>query len=282
MIRPQIRSEPAAGTLPGEPGPALRVLALSELAAARDHLARSGDARHEGVHQARKALRRARAVLALGRKRLGSRSKRIDADLASLCRSLSPLRDAEALVEALERLVVTVPEPLRTELPALIRQACDRREQRLAQALDRDPGLERRRARVQALAGRLARLDWARVDQRSVAAAVAHSEQRLAKARDRAARYPGEDDRWHTLRRRLRRLRQQHNLLGQLAPAWRVDTRATTAEATRLGEAQDDALLLRHCGRGSPFAPGSRARLRALVSERLGRVRGPGIAGDPA
>jgi CHAD domain-containing protein len=250
-------------------------LALVELAAARDQLARSGDARHEGVHQARKALRRTRAALALGRKRLGNRGKRVDADLASLCRGLSPLRDAQALVETLERLVATAPEPLRSELPGLIRQARDRREQRLAKVLNRDPGLERRRARVKALAGRLARLDWTCIDERSVAAAVAHSERRLTAARDSTARYPGEDARWHTLRRRLRRLHQQHNLLRRIAPAWRVVAHATTGEATRLGEAQDDALLLRHCRRNSQFAPGSRARLRALVSERLGRGRFP-------
>jgi hypothetical protein len=264
----------AAGLLPDAPGPALRALALHELAAAREQLARSGEARHEGVHQARKALRRSRAALALGRKRLGSRSKRVDADLASLCRGLSPLRDAQALVETLERLLSTAPEPLRSELPEIIHRARGRRDQCLTAVLDRDPELKRRRARIEALAGRLAKLDWARIDERSVEAALAHSEQRLTKARERIALYPAEDTRWHTLRRRLRRLHQQHNLLRRIAPAWWVDAHATSGEATRLGEAQDDALLLRHCRRNSPFAPGSRARLRALASERLERVRG--------
>jgi CHAD domain-containing protein len=272
----------AADLLPDAPGPALRALALHELAAAREQLARSGDARHEGVHQARKALRRTRAALALGRKRLGARSKRIDADLASLCRGLSPLRDAQALVETLERLVATAPEPLQSELPQLIRQARERRDQRLATVLDRDPELGRRRARTEALAARLAKLDWARIDEHSVAAAVSHSERRLTRARERIALYPGEDARWHTLRRRLRRLHQQHNLLRRIAPAWQVDAHATSNEATRLGEAQDDALLLRHCRRNSPFAPGSRARLRALASERLGRIRGADTSGNSA
>ncbi|MBM4221976.1 MAG: CHAD domain-containing protein, partial [Gammaproteobacteria bacterium] len=255
------------------PGLALKELALHELTAAREQLARSGSDRHEGVHQARKALRRIRAALALGRKPLGGRGKRLDADLASLCRGLSPLRDAEALVETLQRLVATAPETLRGELPELIRQARDRRDQRLGMVLDRDPGLKRRRARLKALAARLARLDWAQIDQQSVAAAVAHSERRLGSARERIVRHPGEDDRWHTLRRRLRRLHQQHNLLRRIAPAWPADMHATSEEATRLGEAQDDVLLLRHCGRNSPFAARSRAGLRALASERLERVR---------
>jgi hypothetical protein len=232
------------------------------------------------VHQARKALRRTRAALALGRKRLGSRGKRVDADLASLCRGLSPLRDAQALVETLERLLSTAPEPLRSELPEMIRRARGRRDQRLATVLDRDPELKRRRARTEALAARLAKLDWARIDERSVAAAVAHSERRLTKARDRIPLYPGEDARWHTLRRRLRRLHQQHNLLRRIAPAWRLDAHATTGEATRLGEAQDDVLLLRNCRRNSPFAPTGRAQLRALASERLGRVRSAAGPGD--
>jgi CHAD domain-containing protein len=264
----------AAGLLPDAPGPALRALALHELAAAREQLARSGEARHEGVHQARKALRRSRAALALGRKRLGSRSKRVDADLASLCRGLSPLRDAQALVETLERLLSNAPEPLQSELPELIQQARDRRDQRLSKALDRDPELEHRRTRIEALAGRLAKLDWARIDEHSVAAAVAHSERRLTTARERIALYPGEDARWHTLRRRLRRLHQQHNLLRRIAPVWQVDAHATSDEASRLGEAQDDALLLRHCRRNS------RSRRAAGRDCARWRVKGWGGYGE--
>jgi len=47
----------------------------------------------------------------------------------------------------------------------------------------------------------------------------------------------------------------------------------TVEEATLLGEAQDDALLLRHCGARSPFPPELRKLLRKEARARLRRVR---------
>jgi hypothetical protein len=41
-----------------------------------------------------------------------------------------------------------------------------------------------------------------------------------------------------------------------------------------LGESQDDALLLRHCGSRSPFTSDQRKPLRAIARERLQRARG--------
>ncbi len=55
----------------------------------------------------------------------------------------------------------------------------------------------------------------------------------------------------------------------------------TADEATVLGEAQDDALLLRHCGSHSPFPPLLRKLLRAEARARLGRVRAPAPAATP-
>jgi hypothetical protein len=109
----------------------------------------------------------------------------------------------------------------------------------------------------------------------TVAKAVARSQARLARARRRTTRKPQDDERWHAMRRRLRRLRQQDHLLAALEPSLRPDTDVSAEEATVLGEAQDDALLLRHCGSHSPFPPPLRALLRAEARSRLGRVRGP-------
>lgn len=260
-------------------GPRLRDYALSELASAAEQLAREGDARHTGVHQARKRLRRARATLALARRPLGDTGRHLDDALGQACRGLCGLRDAQALVEALARLEATAPAGLREQLPEAIALAIARREEKMAAALGRDPGFERHRKRLLALAARLARLDWNAVDEAVVAKGVARSERRLAKARRRAERAPGDDERWHVLRRRLRRLRQQDHLLATLAPELRPVSGASTEEATTLGEAQDDVLLLRACGRGSPFPAPLRRGLRTLAAQRLRQVRG--LADDP-
>lgn len=256
-------------------GRRLKAFALTELAEAQSLLAKPGDARHEGVHQARKRLRRTRAALALGRKALGRPGKQLDQDLARLCRGLSPLRDAQALIEGLQRLPAGESDPLAVAMPELVALARRRRDDCLARALARDPDFQRRRQRLKAMAARLEALDWDSVTAGGVAKAVARSEKRLAKARRRAARDPGDDARWHALRRRLRRLRQQDNLLASVEPDLRPPGNATVDEATVLGEAQDDALLLRHCGPHSPFPPPLRRLLRAEARARLGRVRAP-------
>lgn len=252
---------------------ALPAFALAELANAARQLAREGGERHAGIHQARKSLRRVRATLALARRALGEPGIHLDQDIARLCRGLSALRDGQALVEALKRLAPAAPPALQAQLPQAIELAKARREELLQRALARDPGLARRRQRIQAFARRLARLPWDEVRDKRVARAVARSERRLAKARRRVLRQPGHDERWHVLRRRLRRLRQQDHLLMALAPALRPAAGVPLDEATMLGEAQDDVLLLRHCGPRSPFPPALRRELRAVARERLQRVR---------
>lgn len=254
-------------------GEALRAFALDELANASRQLAREGSERHAGIHQARKSLRRVRAAMALARRALGEPGRHLDEDIASLCRGLSSLRDGQALVEALKRLAPAAPPDLQSGLPQALELAKARREALLQRALARDPDLARRRRRIEAFARRLARLPWDEVREKRVARAVERSERRLAKARRRVFRQPGHDERWHVLRRRLRRLRQQDHLLMTLAPALRPVAGVPLDEATMLGEAQDDALLLRHCASRSPFPPPMRRLLRDLAHERLARVR---------
>lgn len=278
-MTPRNASSPSAGRPAAAPraplGPRLKAFAMTELAEAQALLAKPGDQRHEGVHQARKRLRRARAALALGRKGLGREGRRLDEDLGRLCRGLSPLRDAQALIEGLQRLPAGEPDPLASALPEMLVLARTRRDDCLARTLARDPDLKHRRARLQAMAARLEALAWDDVKPRAVSKSVARSEERLAKARRRATRDPGDDARWHAMRRRLRRLRQQDHLLAALEPDLRPAASVSAEEAAVLGEAQDDALLLRHCGSHSPFPPPLRSLLRAEARARLGRVRTP-------
>jgi CHAD domain-containing protein len=268
--------KPLAPALPL--GLRLKAFVVTELQEAQALLGQEGEARHGGVHQARKRLRRARAALAIGRKPLGKPARRLDEDLGRLCRGLSPLRDAQALIEGLQRLPAAGPGPLATALPQILAIAVQRRDDCLARTLARDPGLARRRGRLQAMIARLEALEWEKVKPAGIAKAVKRSEKRLAKARRRAGRDPADDARWHAMRRRLRRLRQQDHLLAALEPTLRPAQSVSAEEAALLGEAQDDALLLRHCRSPSPFPPPLRALLRAEVRTRLGRVRRPPAA----
>lgn len=270
---------PARPIAPGAPlGLRLKAFALGELAQAQSLLGKPGESRHEGVHQARKCLRRTRAALALGRKALGREGRQLDDDLGRLCRGLSPLRDAQALIEGLQRRPAAGSGPLAAAVPEMVALARQRRDEFLVRSLARDPDFQRRRDRLKSMALRLERLEWENVKPGAVAKALARSEARLAKARRRATRHPDDDALWHAMRRRLRRLRQQDHLLAAIEPGLRPRDTASAEEATVLGEAQDDALLLRHCGSHSPFPPPLRRLLRAQARARLGSVRTPAVA----
>jgi CHAD domain-containing protein len=251
----------------------LKAFANGQIRQAEAFLACDGVSLHAGIHQARKSIRRVRAILALGRKALDDRAKRLDDDLGRLCRGLSRLRDAQALIEALRRLDANAPEEVRAVLAAAEARARLRRDQMLAVELLRDPQLGSRRSRLLAYNRRLERLDWQLLDEARVSAAIERSVRRAEKAGQRSFRHPDRDADWHVYRRRLRRLRQQDTLLAELRPELRPAIQGLEERATLLGEAQDDALLIRHCRRGSPFQPGPRALLRNLARDRLNSAR---------
>jgi CHAD domain-containing protein len=254
-------------------GPRLMAYAGAQLLRAQTQLAREGEALHPGIHEARKCIRRTRATIALGACAFDQRAARLDDELGRLCRGMSSLRDAQALVEALQRLENSAPAAVCAIVPHAVSAARKRRDQMLERALKRDPGFESRRRRLQAARSRLQSLQWQTVHDEDVSQAVARSERRAEKARRRAERHPDDDDTWHVFRRRLRRLRQQDSLLAELRPDLRPRIKDLEHRAHALGESQDDVLLLSHCGPRSPFTPVQRKLLRHIALERLQRAR---------
>ena len=254
-------------------GMRLLVFAGEQLQQAQTDLSRKGEALHEGIHQARKSIRRARATLALGTRVIGPRAQALDDELGRLCRGLSHLRDAQALIEVLQRLDAQAPDRIRAILPAAERLARERRDDILERALVRDPAFQARCLRLQAAQQRLARLDWRAVKEADVAHAIERSQRRADKSAKLIKKHPDDDEAWHVYRRRLRRLRQQDSLLADLLPALRLSKKRARDLTDVLGESQDDALLLRHCDSRSPFPADQRKQLRAIARERLRNTR---------
>ena len=246
-------------------GATLGADAQRELERAARQLARPGEERHEGIHQARKSIRRARAVLALGGPGFAGLPavRRIDVELRSLCRGLSSLRDADALRDALLHLSdESVLGPIECE--RLCAFVAVLRNRRLAAALGRDPDFARRRDRLQVAQSKVAALPWPTVEETAVRMAFAAARARLDKALKRARGSDDAED-WHRLRRRLRRLRQQESALTRCAPQLGLVVEGIGELAERMGSAQDHALLLAHCQRSGVFPPRDRANLRRLV-----------------
>lgn len=266
----------AAPVLPmPSPGPELRGYALSELDAALEALGQSGDDIHEGVHRARKGLRRVRATLALGDGILGPGVALLDREIKHLNTGLSALRDAHALVETLERMHKRSRKRDTRQLFAEARADAVAARTAIAEVeLSMDPGLGQRRGLIEVLAAAVPALDWQRLTPSAARMALADSDDRSQKARDIALQ-KGRDNDWHRWRRRARRASQQRRALEAVgvsvpASAPEVFDKRTTE---RLGEAQDLTLLLDHCGKGSPFSKEHRRDLRAYAEPALVRLR---------
>ncbi|PZQ18761.1 MAG: hypothetical protein DI564_05610 [Rhodanobacter denitrificans] len=206
-----VHADAAAGL-----GAGLYAIAAHDLVALTDALAERA-APHRGVHEARKAIRRLRAILQLGQARLGRRAAAADAALAQLADGLSDLRDAQVLVDLAGRhLREAADDDERRSRAALRRRLLAERRSALARARVHDPGFAARRAEVARIGRIVERLPWARLDAGDLEHALARSQRRAERAGERARRADPGSERRHRWRRRLRRLRMQWTALKTL------------------------------------------------------------------
>jgi len=258
------RSSAANETSAGE---ALQAYAEAELLTAREALSWRGSRRHAGVHQARKSVRRVRATLALGGKLFGRAGRIFDKELQRINRSLSPMRDGQALVEALQRLAESTPG---ADYEALLRRALATAVRRRAALARTTPPPTEALGVLELLLPALPMLPWQAVSLPLLELGVGQSMAAVQTAGERALARGHASD-WHRWRRRARRLTQQDRALATIP--FPVDAAAHKAHAVHLGVAQDFQLLIEHCDRASPFARADRDALRALAQERLGHLR---------
>jgi len=255
---------------PSGPGIALRDYGRAELAVAIDSLALRGSHIHEGIHQARKAIRRTRAMLALGARVLGPGASLIDRALREVNHGLSPLRDAHALVETLDLAHTKARDDATRAALDHARRCASRRRATMAQQPQFTRALQHAQAILPTLHAALIGLPWETISTPLVADAMATAERRAAIARERACAC---DDAkaWHRWRRRMRRISQQHR--AAIAAGVPIDDAEFDKNLTeQLGVLQDLNLLVAHCGEDSPFSS-SRLTLRRFAKRALARQR---------
>lgn len=245
---------------------------LGELARAIRCLGWRGARVHAGVHQARKSLRRIRSILRLGEAGLGAGAQVLEHELRATIHGLATMRDAQALVETLDRLIGERDADADERLLRRTRRiAADARANRTRAALADDPGFNFRRESLTVMADRIRALNWGAVNLEQVTAAVTASAKAARKAARRAQQSDDNRD-WHKWRRRARRYAQQEHALVELGvlAATRVDDKNI---AVMLGEAQDFTLLQEHCGAKSLFADKDRRALADLAHDRSRHLR---------
>ncbi|HEX7815934.1 CHAD domain-containing protein [Dyella sp.] len=206
-------------------GGALAELAGDECACVIKALG-SGTDRHRSVHEARKAIRRLRSILALVRDDMGDQVAPVDHAFKRLGEGLSALRDAHVVIASASRMAQGGEAGL---WPPVIQRLTMRRDRLLADALAKDPGFLRRQKRALKLAHAIGQLPWIKVRKRSVEAALKLAGKRVDKARSRFESDP-KPLLLHKWRRRVRRQRMQ-------VMAWNEATAASTHPANQQAKA---------------------------------------------
>jgi len=145
---------------------------------------------HRGVHLARKAIRRLRALLALVDGRF-EQVVAIDRALRKLGDGLSALRDAHVAVELAHAFAAG---DNTDRWQPMISYLVQRQDRLAARLLARDPGFDRRRAIVSRQMAALDAVEWRRLRNKDLRAGLERSLARLARAERAHAR----NLRWRT------------------------------------------------------------------------------------
>jgi CHAD domain-containing protein len=124
----------------GEPVPrAIRRIAAEQLGSSASYLRNAAPSeRNEAVHEARKSIKKARAILRLVSEELGPVAVAGNTLLRDLARRLSPLRDAAVLVEILDSLKDQLPTDFDPALLAGIRERLAGDRDKIAQGVIAD------------------------------------------------------------------------------------------------------------------------------------------------
>ncbi len=252
-----------------------------QCAQARACLRRRGTGLPEAVHDARRAVRRARAALLLARPALAPEAyAQALGPWREAGRLLTVLRDAESAIEALQRLQREVPDLLTPAALAHLMRRLRQRRDRLERAANQD--LDAAHAAL-GVAQRAIPGWTAVVDADSLWRGLRRGYVRAARAGRAAAGAAPDAAAWHEFRQRVRAHWLQLELLRLL---WPAVLGAHAQEARRLSQLlghERDLLLLEQrlaALRGELAADCPREPVRAriaLLRERL-RQRGSALA----
>lgn len=186
---------------------------------------RASKAAHTRVHEARKAIRRTRALLALAED--GDAAFDVapaDRILQRVGDGLSTLRDAHAAMETAQALAK---QDDRKRWRPVVDALRERSAALVARELARDPGFARRQATIAGALHYLDRLPWQEFKSAQLRDGLQRQRRRVDKAARRATRHPDAEN-LHRWRRKVRRLRMQLDAMPRLKPHGTQPTHATT------------------------------------------------------
>jgi CHAD domain-containing protein len=284
----QLRRERRLGRARGEPlAPALQRMALAQIDLALEALTGSEGAgpSEKGVHEARKALKRLRALLRLLRHELGERAfARENATLREIAGRLSEARDAAVMLATLDTLIARHPRRLgrRTGVRELrLRLAAEHQRQR-RQALADDAARAELLGELHAFRWRV--VSWSLPDGRGLALVSDDLARLYAQGRKRYRRAArgrgGRTITMHQWRKRVKDLRYAIEILDRPGSQQRLHKLSRRADELGevLGEDHDLAVFAQrlHAGahaRGHDQVWRCGRRTRKLLTKAIARRR---------
>lgn len=188
-----------------------------QLRAACDQLQSEGEAIGGGVHEARKGLKKSRALLRLIRPALGADYAALNAEFRDAGRRLSGLRDAEALAGTTERLrQQSHKKAANLALDEVHRRLVEQKRNILTQ-FQESGELAKLARELEEIARRIADISLRRVNPAMIAEGVAETVRRGRKA-FRLAQESRDAGDFHEWRKRAKDLRYQISFLERLWP----------------------------------------------------------------
>lgn len=253
-------------------------MARHHLEGAVQHLEEQRTGLHEAIHQARKQLKRARALIRLVEHVDPKHLKPIRRALSEAARGLSEMRDSTALVECANALTPYLEARQAGDMAPALREAVDRRRDLLAIEA---PAVARLTEPVIAACRKavadIAKLSFNGADNAAETLAEGRSRNhRKARATLESCHHGGHPEAFHDLRKCAQATVFQ---AGFLAAAWPFAFAAEAAEAKTLtdilGQEHDIEVLniLLHSEPHLFGALADRDRLAHLLSERRGALR---------
>ena len=257
----------------------LRRLARKELGRAGDELAGTGTPGDESIHGARKSVKKVRAILELidtddGHGLAGSAKR-----LRAVNRTLSGFRDAEAVIETLEKLRLAHPELFSARVYASVRRQLAARKQAMIRAAARDGAWRDAAGELRALAKRAKHWQSAHDGFAALAPGVDKSHRRARKALARARETQAAPE-FHEWRKAVKSLWYTVRLVGGGSAAIGRDIRALDSAERWLGDDHNLVVLCAELSgdpslRASPF---DFERLRRVVDRLQRALRRKAIA----
>jgi CHAD domain-containing protein len=251
----------------------LKRVVTKQLESAAKQLADAGPT-DDVIHEARKSIKKVRAVLQLLRRELGSRRDRKRLRRAS--RLLSPLRDADAMLAAAKALCDQGRKGLNAGSCAAVSDVLNRHKVRLCRAAERDHAGRRAAKALKQIRRSAKEWSWERVKLPVLAAAVRRSDKKARRAMGKA-RDSGSAADFHEWRKRVKTLWYALRLLEERVPRRRLLTDLDHVE-TWLGEDHNLLTFRAHVLTSRRVGKSAHAGIKALTARQQAALRRRALA----